>query len=324
MSEPEPQSADALPAVIARARREGMWARALPGLSVASALSALMLGLGLPAGWAAAPALSALLLLWRPRADRAVARLDRAAHLDGALICAADHQQLDRPIILAQRARALNGLAERPQARAWARPHLLWAALPLLWIWPLRQWAVEAPPVPPAPPPVAVVAPPPADDPVLSAPIKPPSQAEGEVAKGGHDPLAQAPPEQRAEDDTEPDAGLKPLEEEGLAGGQKSTQRSLGDGVGAQMGDQKLGRVKVRQAGQAPERHEVAQLSVARGGGALRTELAEAWLEAQGAQGRSPSDEALADPARPYPHRYRAGIQRWLAARALQTDRGAP
>ncbi len=268
---------------------EGRW-RTLRALGLAAGSSALgwhldFAALGLAAG------VALLLAAWwtRPSASAAARRLDRAAALDGALECAWDHRKGDDPILAAQRARALRALPADAAARATTRPSLLWALPAALWLLPAQEVRVApegsgGPPSPGAPAPAAV-------DGAEGA-------RRGEAAKAARAAAKAAR--------SEPDAGGS-AGDAGPGGAGDPSATGVAGGVGARAGDRAGGHAGGAAIAPSPGEGPALVLPRAAGVG----EGAGAGAAASPA-GRPPVDD-VADPARPYPRRYREVVTAWFS-----------
>lgn len=287
-------------------------ARALRGAAIGLGLGAAGVALGAPVavGLALGGSVAGVGGLWPAPARSAVRRLDAAAGLDGALLCAWDHRDDDGPMHRAQRRRALAALAgrgDRPAVRAAPMPGWLWIAGPALWLLPLLAPVDGGPGV----------------DPGEQAAPDPGAEAVG-AAAGVDAPEAPASP---AEAEARARAAEGAAEDAGVVGDGGAGDGGAADGGGS--GDSGAGGAVKRIPGGA-----VGKAAGAQGGGgagARSTPLVPgegAPLILPAAAGdRDPGDgpagrlvvgrtppppDAIADPARPYPSRYRPAIAAWF------------
>jgi hypothetical protein len=260
-------------------------------LRAASATSAVAAGAVL-AGLPAVAALAGVAVVgaawfWPRRPGRAIAGLEAAASLDGALACAWDHRTSAHPLHLAQRRRALRDLASREPVRPARRPSALWALPPLLWIGPILHGGTgparrSEPGLTPAE--VAAAAGQAPDEP--PAPPSPVTAPEAVAARATSDRAPSGAPE-------DADAGLGP---------------------GARIGDAGTGGDDAPQVGGADKGGQAGQSSVTsagRRGVALAEGTGAAVALASGVV-PGPVRDDVADPARPYPRRFQPVITAWF------------
>lgn len=283
----------ALDAAVGGVRRAQRRRRALIGAAVGVGAAGVMAWAGQPGVWVAGLVPVAVAVGWPAPARAAAERLDAAAGLDAAVVCAWDHRARSGAMVEAQRAQALAGLAARGRVRAVPRPSPLWALCGLVWVGPLMAGGVEVEPAA-------------SGDGVLIEAGEAPRAAEAATPAVAEERGARAQASPPSAD--EPDAGI--AEGDGGPGGQPTGVAERG-GVGAEAADQR---------GVGAGRGEVAMR--AGDGVGLRVPVAGGDAEASGEPGRAvvgrtpPPPDAIADPARPYPSRYRRVIAAWF-------DRGA-
>lgn len=295
-----PALVDRIAAVERALRRRTALRAGAAGLGV-GALLALATG---PAPGLAVGALAALVGYgWPVDRRAAVGRLDAAAGLDGALRCAWDHRDATDPMAAAQRRRAAADLDAAPAARAVPRPSPAWALAPLLWIAPLAGLGgpvepapADRPEAPRADGPLALGAAREAADPPEAAP----------------DPVADDPAARARAGDTPPDAG--PADGAPADGGEGGAPTAIAErgAIGREAGD---------RAGGGAGATDVP-LAAADGAPGLTLPVARGSLApGDGPTGRvvvgrtPPPPDAIADPARPYPTRYRRAIAAWFDRR---------
>lgn len=295
----------ALEAAVGGVRRAQRRRRALIGAAVGVGAAGMMAWAGQSGAWVAEAWVAgvwvagltpvAVAIGWPAPARAAAERLDAAAGLDAALVCAWDHRERGGAMVEAQRAQALAGLSARGRVRAVPRPSPLWALCGLVWLGPLMAGGVAVEPA-------GVVG----GDGVPIEAGEAPRAAEAATPVVAEERGARAQASPPSAD--EPDAGI--AEGDGGPGGPPTGVAERG-GVGAEAADQR---------GVGAGRGEVAMR--AGDGVGLRVPVAGGDAVASGEAGRAvvgrtpPPPDAIADPARPYPSRYRRVIAAWF-------DRGA-
>lgn len=300
---------DRLSAALRPVERRSRRASALRGASVGLAAGGIAALVGGPGWLALGLGGAAIGGLWPVDARAVAARLDAAAGLDGALRCAWDHRADGRPMARAQRRQALAALDARRAAiadppihvRAAPAPAAGWLLGPLLAILPFVVPPAGAPPSAPGDPgaPEAAVGAP-ATEP--GAEVEP---AAPEVAPAESRAVAEAPevdPDAgRAE---QPDAGERRAAADGGAGGAVRARGVAGSAVGESGGGPSSARPVTATPGEGP----MLVLPAAAGDRPA----------GEGPAGRlvvgrtPPPPDAIADPARPYPSRYRQAIAAWF------------
>ncbi len=306
----EPALAAAVAPVIGRMRR----ARALRGVSAGAAIGAALATATGALPWLGLAGLGAFVgLLWPLDPRDAVTRLDRAAGLDGALRCAWDHKDDAGPMSRAQQNQALAALEARRGVRGEPAPDVQAAPMPAP-AWLLGAAAVILPfifgPAAVAPTPAVTggaqsataAQSPAAADPRPTVSPSAPAEAPAE-----RDPRATADePESQNEPDgavaRAPDAGRGSAD--GGVGGAVRAEGVAGRAVGESGGGRAGARPVEARAGLGP----ALILPAATGDRA----------PGDGPAGRlvvgrtPPPPDAIADPARPYPSRYRRAIAAWF------------
>ncbi len=271
--------------------RSGAWNLAR-GLAFGAGCGALAWALGLP--W-----LAALLIVaggsvgfaHRLTEVDAARLIDTAAQLDGQLECAWDHRAESAPIALAQRERALAAFAARSDVRVVRPASPLWLLPLAAWAWPLTMSPRVPKPSPPRPA-------------VASADSGAAGSATSAATPSSTIADAGATRSRATARKTDPDAGVAG---DGGSGAGSPTAGGHRGGVGERAGDRSggaAGRAKARiRAGVGPSLVVPRAAGVGVAGGAAGAAAAPL--------GRAPLDD-VADPARPYPRRYRDVVTAWF------------
>ncbi len=290
---------------VAAVRRRAAGWNAVRGGALGAGVAAVAVGLGGHPAWVAAAAAGAL-VGWtlRPTPVDAARRLDRAAGLDGALECAWDNRSRDSAVARAQRRRAARGLEAQEEARvlgmAVGRPRVAWALPVTLW-----AWVAVAPPPGSAPEALSTGAHANAELGVTDPSEGAVAARPGVVPQPGAARAATAPPTV--------DAAVGAEAADGGAGAGPEGVRGRVGGVGTRAGDRSGGRSGATPIAAIPGEGPALLMPRAAGvgapGGAMRG-------DGPSPLGRRPADD-VADPARPYPRRYREVVTGWF-------DRGEP